>query len=48
MIEQNQVTMTDLTGGVMTEHNKGVTVWKKQSDGSWKNVVDISNAAPSK
>lgn len=48
MIEQNQVTMHDSLGNVKTEHNKAVTVWKKSPGGSWKNVVDIWNAAPSK
>ena len=48
MVEQNQVTMHDSLGNVKTEHNKAVTVWKKSADGSWKNVVDIWNAAPSK
>ena len=48
MIEQNQVTVFDSLGKPTTEHNKAVTVWKKQSDGSWKNVVDIWNANPSK
>jgi len=23
-------------------NNNSVTIWKKQADGSWKNVVDIS------
>ena len=48
MIEQNQVTMHDSLGNVKTEYNKAITVWKKSADGSWKNVVDIWNAAPSK
>lgn len=48
LIEQSVIKMTDSLGRSITEYNKGVTVWKKQSDGSWKNVVDIWNAAPSK
>ncbi|MEO7973658.1 MAG: DUF4440 domain-containing protein [Thermoanaerobaculia bacterium] len=33
-----------LAGGkTATEHGKWVSIWKKQSDGSWKIVVDISN-----
>ena len=44
MIEQNQITMNDSTGNPKTEINKGVTVWRKEKDGSWKNVVDIWNA----
>jgi ketosteroid isomerase-like protein len=46
MIEQNQITVNDSLGNPMTEYNKGVTVWRKQADGSWKNIVDIWNAAP--
>jgi ketosteroid isomerase-like protein len=30
-----------------TIKNKAVTIWSKQVDGSWKNVVDISTADPS-
>ena len=48
MIEQNQVIVNDSLGKPITQHNKVVTVWKKQPDGSWKNVVDIWNASPSK
>jgi ketosteroid isomerase-like protein len=44
MIEQNQITVNDSLGNPITEKNKGVTIWKKQPDGSWKNVVDIWNA----
>lgn len=47
LIEQNQVTMNDSTGKPVTEFNKCVTIWKKQADGSWKNVVDMWNADPS-
>jgi ketosteroid isomerase-like protein len=46
MIEQNKITVNDSLGNPMTEYNKGVTVWRKQADGSWKNIVDIWNAAP--
>ncbi len=48
MTEHNQVTVTDSLGQPITEHNKVVTIWKKQADGSWKNVVDIWNAVPAK
>lgn len=46
LVEQNQITINDSTGKAVTEYNKGVTIWKKQADGSWKNVVDIWNADP--
>ncbi|MBC7827511.1 MAG: DUF4440 domain-containing protein [Chitinophagaceae bacterium] len=48
LIEQNQVSYNDSLGKTITEYNKAVTVWKKQPDGSWKNVVDMWNAGPSK
>lgn len=47
LIERNQFTWTDSTGAQVSESNKVVTVWRKQEDGSWKNVVDMWNADPS-
>jgi uncharacterized protein (TIGR02246 family) len=47
LIEQNQITVNDSAGHPVTEYNKAVTIWKKQADGSWKNVVDMWNADPS-
>jgi len=46
LIERNQFTMQDSTGAMITESNKGVTVWRRQPDGSWKNVIDMWNADP--
>ena len=46
LLERNEVSMNDAAGKPVTEHNKVVTVWRKQSDGSWKNVVDMWNASP--
>lgn len=46
LVEKTETTMTDSTGKSMTQHENGITVWKKQSDGSWKNVADIGTAAP--
>ncbi len=48
MIEQNKITVNDTLGKPITEYNKVVTVWRKEADGSWKNVVDIWNADPSR
>jgi uncharacterized protein (TIGR02246 family) len=31
---------------VITTKNNGVVVWKKQSDGKWKAVIDIATPAP--
>ena len=47
MIERNNVSFIDSLGNRITEHNKVTTVWRKQADGSWKNVVDMWNADPS-
>jgi ketosteroid isomerase-like protein len=48
VIFKNYMTMPiDTLGNTRTVFNKGVEIWKKQSDGNWKNVVDISNADPS-
>ena len=46
-IGHNYVSMNDSTGNKITLFNKGVEIWQKQDDGSWKNVVDIFNADPS-
>ena len=48
MIEQNQISMFDSTGKPITEFNKVVTVWRKEPDGSWKNVVDMWNGEPNR
>jgi ketosteroid isomerase-like protein len=48
VIFKNYMTMpVDTLGNTRTVYNKGVEIWKKQADGQWKNVVDISNADPS-
>ena len=48
MIEENQISVNDSTGKSITEFNKAVTIWRKEKDGSWKNVVDMWNADPSR
>ena len=42
IIENSQVSYSDSTGKSITQNNKAVSIWRKQADGSWKNVVDIS------
>jgi uncharacterized protein (TIGR02246 family) len=42
LIEKSNITFNDSTGHPVTMSNTGVTIWRKQEDGSWKNVVDIS------
>lgn len=46
LIEQNQISVNDSLGKPMTEFNKSITIWKKEPDGSWKNVVDMWNSEP--
>jgi len=47
MIEQNQIAVNDSLGNPHTEFNKSVTIWRKETDGSWKNIVDMWNSNPS-
>jgi hypothetical protein len=46
MIERNVTTVNDAHGNPVTTHGKVVTVWRKDPDGSWRNVVDMWNEAP--
>jgi uncharacterized protein (TIGR02246 family) len=39
-----QVTANDAKGRPVTDRGKIVIVWKKQPDGKWKTVVDVSNS----
>jgi uncharacterized protein (TIGR02246 family) len=41
MIEHDDMITNDSTGKPVTRHYKSVTIWKKQADGSWKNIVDV-------
>lgn len=47
MIERNQITMNDTLGKPMTKFGTAVTIWRKESDGTWKNIVEIMNDEPS-
>jgi len=44
---QNYFKMLDSLGNTITTFNKGIEIWKKQLDGSWKCIVDIYNSDPS-
>ena len=46
MIEQNQVTVNDSLGRPIIKYGKGVTIWKKDNKGAWKNVVEVSIEEP--
>jgi uncharacterized protein (TIGR02246 family) len=41
LLEEAKITTKDSSGNAMTQHFRSVTIWKKQMDGSWKNVVDV-------
>lgn len=45
LVERNQLSYQDSTGARITESNKVVTVWRKDS-GDWKNIIDMWNADP--
>jgi len=36
----------DKDGKLTTEYGKYTSIWKKQSDGNWKVVLDMGNASP--
>jgi ketosteroid isomerase-like protein len=46
LIEKSQIKMNGSSGKQLTMHYNPITVWKKQADGAWKNVVDISTNEP--
>lgn len=46
MIERNVTTVHDSVGNPVATHGKVVTIWRKDADGNWKNVVDMWNEAP--
>jgi len=46
LIERTTLKMNGPDGKPVTQYYRAVTIWRKQADGSWKNVVDISNAGP--
>lgn len=47
LTHRNEVTAPDSAGNLVTTPGKGVTIWRRTSDGQWKCVVDIWNASPS-
>ena len=46
LIERNKVSFADSAGKVHTHYGKAVTVWTKDANGDWKNVVDTWNGNP--
>ena len=45
LIERTRVTMTGPQGTPVTQNLQALTVWRKQADGTWKNVVDMTTSA---
>ncbi len=41
LLENTKMTMPDSLGNATVQNFKGVTIWKKAADGSWKCVVDV-------
>jgi len=41
----NRVSLNGPDGKSLTEEGRGVTIWKKQTDGSWKCVLDVTSPA---
>lgn len=46
LIEHNVIEMDGVNGERIVTHGKVVTVWRRDSQGQWKNVVDMWNAVP--
>jgi ketosteroid isomerase-like protein len=47
MRDTDEVTVPSPNGPPTTLHLRGITVWRIDSDGQWRCVVDISNEQPS-
>jgi len=43
-IGTNEFRMNDSKGKTIVQLGKGVTVWKKQADRTWKCIIDIWNS----
>jgi len=47
IVERNRSTLVDASGTLLTKYGKVTTIWRKDSAGQWKCVVDIWNGNPS-
>lgn len=45
MLERTTMSMAGPDGTPITQRLQAVTIWRRQPDGSWKNVVDMSTPA---
>ena len=48
LIEKTVVSVPDSTGKPMIMRSSGVSIWKKDAAGNWKNVVEIGMDDPEK
>jgi len=39
------ISLTGADGKALTQENRGVAIWKKQPDGSWKCILDVMSPA---
>ena len=46
LIERNVIEMDDENGETIVTHGKVVTIWRRDAQGQWKNVVDMWNSMP--
>ena len=46
LLGENAVTAPGPTGQLTTTRGRGVTVWRRETDGEWRCVIDIWNAGP--
>jgi uncharacterized protein (TIGR02246 family) len=46
LIERTRLRMKAPDGSPVEMRHRSVTIWRKQADGSWKNIVDITNTPP--
>src|SRR5688572_12625017 len=44
MFSRNEVTMNAPDGAPVTTAGRAVTIWRRESDGEWRCIVDIWNA----
>ena len=43
---KDEMTFPGANGAPMTVHLRGVSIWRRESDGEWRCVVDIANEPP--
>lgn len=43
---RSRYTVADAAGTIRTIHAKGIAIWRRGSDGTWRCVADIWNSAP--